>query len=153
MGLARHDPIRTQAGLNYPLQVGLVRIPEGMQSQVMTTPKLPLIGLVGPCASGKSTLREGLERLGYAVRHIAQEHSYVPDMWKCITNPDLLVFLDVSYPVTCRRSNLNWSEADFAEQQQRLADARQHADLLIQTDNLSIQEVLQRVVSFVEQRK
>lgn len=109
-----------------------------------------LIGLVGVCASGKSTLLKGLEARGYRVRHIAQEHSYVKDMWKRITNPDILIFLDVSYPLTLQRRKLDWTEANWAEQQRRLAHAREHADLYINTDNLSAEQVLETAIAFIE---
>ncbi len=109
----------------------------------------PLIGIVGPCAAGKSTLIQNLNRLGYRTRHIAQEHSYVPDMWQRLTNPDLLIFLDASYPTTCKRRNIDWSQADYQEQQRRLAHARKHADLYVQTDEMTSEEVLQRVVNFI----
>lgn len=112
----------------------------------------PLIGLVGPCASGKSTLGEKLRLAGWNVRHIAQEHSYVPSMWQKITNPDLLVFLDASYAVTCARRRLNWSEADYAEQQRRLAHARAHADLYINTDSLSPEQVLEQALLFLTEQ-
>jgi deoxyadenosine/deoxycytidine kinase len=108
-----------------------------------------LIGVVGVCASGKSTLVKGLEARGYRTRHIAQEHSYVKDMWKRITNPDLLIYLDVSYPTTIQRRNLNWTEADYAEEQRRLVHAREHADLYVNTDPLSIEEVLEQVIRFI----
>jgi hypothetical protein len=111
-----------------------------------------LIGVVGPCAAGKSTLIEGLERRGYLCRHIAQEHSFVPDMWRRLTNPDLLIFLQASYPVTCTRRNLNWSEADYKEQQRRLAHACQHADLYLDSDKLSIEQVLEAALLFLAQR-
>ena len=51
-----------------------------------------LIGIVGPCAAGKSTLVADLAKHGYRTRHIAQEHSHVKDMWQRLTNPDLLIF-------------------------------------------------------------
>jgi hypothetical protein len=108
-----------------------------------------LIGVVGVCASGKSTLIRGLESRGYRARHIAQEHSYVKDMWKRITNPHVLIFLDTSYPVTVQRRQLNWLEADWAEQQRRLSHAREHADLTIQTDQRSADEVLAEVIQFI----
>ena len=110
----------------------------------------PLIGVVGPCASGKSTLIAGLTRLGYRTRHIAQEHSYVMDMWQRLTNPDVLVFLDASYASTTRRRKLDWSEADWQEQQQRLRHARENANLYLDTDALSAEEVLRSVVEWVE---
>ena len=111
-----------------------------------------LIGVVGPCAAGKSTLIAGLTRLGYRTRHIAQEHSYVKDMWKRLTNPDILVFLNAAYLTTCLRRKLDWSEADWQEQQQRLSHARENADLYLDTDKLSAEEVLERVVRFVMRR-
>jgi deoxyadenosine/deoxycytidine kinase len=109
-----------------------------------------LIGVVGVCASGKSTLIAGLEARGYRGRHIAQEHSYVKDMWKRITNPDVLIFLDASYPVTVERNKMNWNEADWQEQQRRLIHAREHADYYIQTDAYSAEQVLEEVVGFIE---
>jgi cytidylate kinase len=112
----------------------------------------PLIGVVGPCGSGKSTLTDGLARLGYRSRHIAQEHSYVKDMWLRLTNPDILVFLDASWATTCKRLNLDWTEAEWQEQQFRLRHAREHADLVLETDGLSIEAVLARVLSFVESK-
>jgi cytidylate kinase len=111
--------------------------------------KRPLIGVVGVCASGKSTLIKGMEARGFRMRHIAQEHSYVKDMWKRITNPDVLIFLDASYPLTCERRHLDWTEADWAEQQRRLSHAREHADLYINTDDLGIEQVLEIVIAFI----
>lgn len=112
----------------------------------------PLIGVVGPCAAGKSTLIENLTRLGYQARHIAQEHSYVPDMWQRLTAPDALIFLDASYPVACARRKLDWTEKDWQEQQHRLRHARQHADLYLNTDELTIPQVLEAVLAFLEKR-
>jgi cytidylate kinase len=108
-----------------------------------------LIGVVGVCGSGKSTLAAGLRRHGVAIRHIAQEHSYVPYMWQRITNPDLLIFLDASYPVTMRRRWLNWLPEEYQEQQHRLRHAREHANFYLDTDPLSPEEVLERVVAFL----
>ncbi len=109
-----------------------------------------VIGVVGPCGSGKSTLITGLEKAGYKCRHIAQEHSYVPYMWQRIAHPDYLIFLDASFPVCTARRHLNWTDADFQEQGRRLSHARQHADLIIQTDPLSIPEVLRFALDFLE---
>lgn len=109
-----------------------------------------LIGVVGPCAAGKTTLIKNLEDLDVRSRHIAQEHSYVVDMWQRITNPDILIFLDVSYPVTVKRRNLTWSVNEYLEQQHRLRHAREHADLLLQTDNLTEKEVFNAVKRFLD---
>ena len=116
------------------------------------SPNGPLIGVVGPCAAGKSTLIAGLTRLGYRTRHIAQEHSYVKDMWQRLTNPDVLVFLDASYASTIARRKLDWSEADWQEQQRRLQHARENADLYLDTDSLSAEQVLERVVEEIKRK-
>ncbi len=111
-----------------------------------------LIGVVGPCGSGKSTLAAGLQQCGYECRHIAQEHSYVPYMWQRITHPDVLIFLDASFPVCTARRRLNWMQADYDEQVRRLSHARAHADLIVQTDALSIAQVLEQAVAFLGKR-
>ncbi len=113
-------------------------------------PHKPLVGVVGVCAAGKSTLITGLTSLGVRTRHIAQEHSYVKDMWKRITNPDFLIFLDATHSTTIARRHLNWNEDEWAEEQRRLRHARGHADLLIETDNLTPEEVLSQVVIFLK---
>lgn len=118
----------------------------------MTASKPYLVGIVGPCGAGKTTLTDALAAQGYQVRHIAQEHSYVKDMWKRITGPDLLIFLDVSYPVSQQRRPMNWTEADFNQQQDRLVHAREHADLYLQTDMLDIVEVRERALAFVKEK-
>jgi deoxyadenosine/deoxycytidine kinase len=107
------------------------------------------IGVVGPCAAGKTTLIVALSKLGYRAHHIAQEHSYVADMWQRISKPDLLIYLDVSYPVSMQRRPMNWSEADFLEQVHRLVHARQHASLYIDSNNLTPDDVLRKVLDFL----
>lgn len=111
----------------------------------------PLIGVVGPCGSGKSTLIEGLEKHGYSCRHIAQEHSYVQSMWQVVSKPDILIYLGASFAVSTARRRLNWHEKDYAEQLRRLADAREHAHLRVDTDDLSPAQVLQRALDFLEE--
>ncbi len=113
----------------------------------------PLIGVVGPCGSGKSTLITGLEKRGYCCRHIAQEHSYVKQMWQVITKPDVLVFLQCSFENSTNRRKLNWMPADYEEQQRRLSHARAHADLVIDTDSLDEQQVLAAALEFLRQKQ
>jgi len=108
-----------------------------------------IIGVVGACGAGKSSLVAGLKAHGYMVRHIAQEHSYVPDMWKRLTNPDILIYLDVTYENTIQRRKLDWTNEEYTEQLRRLVHARQHADLFLDTNSLTLAEVLDAVLSFI----
>ncbi len=111
-----------------------------------------LVGVVGPCGAGKSTLIQGLEARGYHCRHIAQEHSYVPYMWQRITNPDILIYLHASFSTCTARRHLSWLEADYLEQLRRLDHARQHADITIETDGQSPSQVLTQAVSFLDRQ-
>ncbi|MFZ2098108.1 MAG: hypothetical protein WAV05_15855 [Anaerolineales bacterium] len=112
-----------------------------------------IIGVVGPCGAGKSSLVAGLNRHGYTVRHIAQEHSYVPDMWERMTNPDILIYLKVSYENTVVRRKLDWTIEEYTEQLQRLKHAIQHADLMVDTNSFTVDEVLSTVISYLESTK
>lgn len=111
-----------------------------------------LVGIVGPCASGKTTLVDGLTAAGYSARHIAQEHSYVKDMWRRVTDPSLLIYLHASYSTTLKRRRLNWSKNEYQVQLDRLKDARKHADLVIETDDKTIQDIYNLVRDFLETR-
>ncbi len=116
-----------------------------------TDKPIPVIGVVGPCTAGKSTLIGNLLPYGITPRHIAQEHSFVATMWQRLTNPDVLIFLDVSYAVSITRKNLGWSEEEYLEQQRRLSHAREHTDFYLNTDGLSEEEVAEKVYSFLKQ--
>ena len=111
------------------------------------------IKVVGPCASGKSMLAANLRRLGYDAHSAAQDHSYVPDMWRRINPPDLLVYLDVSLETARQRgrTGMGWDQRYLDEEHGRLRHARAHCDLYLSTDGLCEEEVLSRVVAFVEQ--
>jgi deoxyadenosine/deoxycytidine kinase len=109
-----------------------------------------LIGVVGPCGSGKSTLITGLNQHGYTCRHIAQEHSYAPAMWQIISKPDLLIYLHASFQISTARRKLNWVESDHAEQLRRLSHAREHANIIINTDDLTPSQILQQTLDFLK---
>jgi ABC-type cobalamin/Fe3+-siderophores transport system ATPase subunit len=119
----------------------------------MSEPKKDLlIGIVGPCGSGKSTLLAGLEKHGYLCRHIAQEHSYVKYMWQRITNPDVLIYLECTYENSTNRRKLNWLPADHEEQLHRLTHAREHANIIIDTNHITPDEVLAYVLTFLREK-
>jgi len=111
-----------------------------------------LIGVVGPCGSGKSTLIDGLEKYGYTCRHIAQEHSFVKAMWQIISNPDILIFLHASFPVCTARRKLNWRVKDYEEQFRRLSHAQTHAHIIIDTDDLTPEQVLQKALDYLNRQ-
>jgi thymidylate kinase len=92
----------------------------------------------------------GLKMRGYIARHIAQEHSFVPDMWQKLAKPEKLIYLDVSYAVSMQRRPLDMTRNEFEEQNRRLAHARQHADFYLHTDPLTPAEVLNRVSEYLQ---
>ncbi len=58
----------------------------------------------------------------------------MPDMWRRITDPDVLIYLEVSYEVSMRRRQLGMSSEEFGQQLERLLHSRQHADFILNTD-------------------
>jgi deoxyadenosine/deoxycytidine kinase len=109
------------------------------------------VAVVGACASGKSTLVTALKAAGYEARHVAQEHSFVPEMWQLISRPDVLVYLDVAYEtIQSRRSLAQFGLADLAEQNRRLEHAREHCDLYVNTNTLNQYQVQDRCLSFLD---
>jgi ABC-type glutathione transport system ATPase component len=109
----------------------------------------PTIGIVGPCGSGKTTLALGLKQRQITVRHIAQEHSYVPDMWNRISHPTILVYLSASYQTATLRRKLNWTIEEYEEQLHRLRNARAHANLIIETDTKTPESILDEVLNYI----
>lgn len=110
------------------------------------------IAIVGPCSSGKSTLRKSLLAAGYrTVKNPTQEHSYVKDMWQKITNPDILIYLDVDYPATLvRRPHIDLGPERVETQNGRLSHARQHADFYLDTSPLTPEEISRKTLEFLE---
>ncbi|MBN2394526.1 MAG: hypothetical protein JXR84_27585 [Anaerolineae bacterium] len=108
------------------------------------------IGIVGPCSSGKSTLARALRAQGYRVKEIMQEHCAAPMMWQRISNPDLLVYLDVSMDVAAQREGLKQPSSWWVEEREvRLVHARAHCDLYVDTTTLAPEEVLAQVEQFL----
>ncbi|MBN1979550.1 MAG: hypothetical protein JW918_19305 [Anaerolineae bacterium] len=112
--------------------------------------KSPLVAVVGPCASGKSQLVRALRERGYNAREVLQEHSYAPAMWQRISRPDMLIYLDVSEDVARRRRPTSAPRGWWDTLAQRLRHARQHADLYVDTDGLTIQQIVERASAFLE---
>jgi len=105
----------------------------------------PRVVIVGPDAAGKSELAARLRTLGYNAHACAQEHSYVPDMWRRLARPDFLVYLDARLETIARRRAIDWGQERLDALNARLAHARAHCDLYLPTDNLTLPEVVDRV--------
>jgi deoxyadenosine/deoxycytidine kinase len=102
----------------------------------------PRICIVGPCAAGKTSLAQRLRDLGYPARQIVQEHSYVADMWKRLSRPEVLIYLEATYETCSARKNLSWTRQEYEEQIHRLRHARQHCHIFIRTDGIDPSAVL-----------
>ncbi len=111
-----------------------------------------LVAVTGVCASGKTTLVYNLRQQNVEAYNVAQEHSLVKTLWKK-KNPDLLVTLDATLPIIKIRRIVPWGEERLIAQHERLADAREHADLFIQTDNFSKDEVTNQVLDYIRRHE
>lgn len=115
--------------------------------------RLTLIKVVGVSASGKSTLVAGLRKAGFDARPVSQEHSDVADLWRRFDSPRLLLFLDVSLDAQrARRGDVTWSATAHSAEQRRLADAREHADLVINTTAMAPESVLEVALAYLRRR-
>jgi nicotinamide riboside kinase len=111
----------------------------------------PVVAVVGPCTSGKTLLAEALRSAGFRSHAVAQEHSYVADMWQRTVDPDVLIYLDVSYEAARQRRQISWGPDRLEEQVARLRHARTHCDLYIQTDGRTPESICQEVLAFLSE--
>lgn len=111
------------------------------------------IALAGPCGSGKSALAERLRQAGHEASPVAQEHSYVPDMWQRVGHPDVLIYLDASLETIRERLGRPWEEHWLELQRERLRHAREHCDLYLCTDGKSLDELVEEVLHFLAGRE
>ncbi len=108
------------------------------------------VAVVGPCSAGKSTLLPALKGAGYDARSPAQEHSIVPHMWQRLIQPDILIYLDVSYDeARARRPHIDGGHRRLADQHNKLSHALEHCDYYLDTSDLTPQEVKEDVLRFL----
>ncbi|HEY1012658.1 MAG TPA: hypothetical protein VGE07_08150, partial [Herpetosiphonaceae bacterium] len=108
--------------------------------------------LVGPCAAGKSTLAHGLREQGFRVQPVAQEHSGVRSLWRRHST-HALVYLDVDLANVHQRGRPAFPGWLHETQRERLRDARDAADLYLDTSPLSIPDVLSTVLEYLARQQ
>ncbi len=106
------------------------------------------IVVVGPCASGKTTLTHHLRDLGYDARVCGQEHSSIRHLWKRL-QPDLLIALDVDLRTLRRRRHPSWPETLYGVQRKRLELAFRSADLSIDSSSVSAADAVEHVLAWI----
>lgn len=109
----------------------------------------PTIVIVGPCASGKTSLARELAKSGIPVRICGQEHSSIRDLWRKL-DPDILVALAIDLPTLRARRHDLWPEPLYVVQQQRLASAFATADLVIDTSRVTPDEAAAMVRCYLD---
>jgi|SRR6056297_1210924 len=108
-----------------------------------------LIVIVGNCCSGKTTLAHLLIDKGYIAKAILQEHAISKKMWRR-SNPDILVYLSCNLETAKSRRSFSWGQRKLDNQKELLSDAFKHADIKVETDNLSKEEVCQRIIDYLK---
>ncbi len=126
-----------------------------MSSRSVRWPSVPApvrgrIAVVGICASGKTTLVAELAQRGFDARQCGQEHSYVPDMWRRVSRPQVLVYLDASPEIVRRRRAFEYPPQRYQRQTERLRHAREHCHIYVNTDPLTPSQVLEAVLQALE---
>ncbi len=105
--------------------------------------------VIGPCASGKTTLAQRLQALGFDARACGQEHSEIRELWRHL-EPDVLIGLRIDLEtLRDRRSSGSWSGRVYARQQERLASGYAQADLVLDCHALDQEEVERNVVEWL----
>lgn len=107
------------------------------------------IVVVGPCASGKSSLVTALRERGYDAHAAAQEHSIIATLWRN-QNPDVLIALQADISTVRERRGYQWPEWLHEVQAERLREAVTAADLVIDTSRLDAGAVADRAIAFLD---
>ncbi|MFO7944946.1 MAG: hypothetical protein R6U51_11675 [Anaerolineales bacterium] len=66
-----------------------------------------------------------------------------------MVDPDILIYLDVSYQVSNQRTGTKLKISIFKKQRERLQHAKKHADVIINTDHLQPEQVLKEVLDLL----
>jgi chloramphenicol 3-O-phosphotransferase len=75
-------------------------------------------------------------------------------MWQRLSNPDVLIYLDINYDeARSRRPHIDGGPRRLQEQHSRLAHAREHCDYYLDTTDLTPEEVRAAVFRFLNTRR
>ncbi len=107
------------------------------------------IVVVGPCASGKTTLVEALRARGYDAYAVAQEHSIIRDLWRR-RDPDVVIALDLPLEALRARRSPAWPANIYAMQHERLRAAFAAAHLHIDTGEHDVDSMIRLCVELLE---
>lgn len=118
------------------------------ESSRTTRPKGPRVVVVGPCASGKTTLVRNLQAMGVDARVSGQEHSAIRNLWQRL-HPDILIALDLDLETLRERRGPAWPAGLYSVQHARLEGAFDSADILIDTGRTSEFAVLEAAMEVV----
>ena len=114
----------------------------------MRQPDPRRIVVIGPCASGKTSLTTRLQRLGYDALACGQEHSEIAELWKH-QQPDVVIGLRIGLDTLRQRRSDAWPEAIYHRQMTRLESGYRNAHLVIECDAVDQQAVSDRVVAWL----
>jgi len=118
------------------------------ESSRTTRRKGPRVVVVGPCASGKTTLVLNLQAMGVDARVSGQEHSAIRNLWRRL-EPDVLIALDLDLETLRERRGSTWPADLYGVQHARLEGAFDSADILIDTSRTSEAVVLEAAMEVV----
>jgi len=114
----------------------------------MRPPDPRRIVVIGPCASGKTSLTTRLQRQGYDALACGQEHSEIAELWRH-QQPDVVIGLRIALDTLRTRRSDGWSEAIFGRQMTRLESGYRNADLVIDCDEIDQEAVMERVIAWL----
>ena len=114
----------------------------------MRQPDPRRIVVIGPCASGKTSLTTRLQRLGYDALACGQEHSEIAELWKH-QQPDVVVGLRIDLDTLRQRRSRDWPEGIYGRQMARLESGYRNADLVIDCNAVDQELVMNRVVEWL----
>lgn len=108
----------------------------------------PKVVVVGPCASGKSTLVRNLRNEGIDAFVAGQEHSAIRNLW-AKRDPDIIVALDIDLETLRERRGASWPSNLYRAQHERLSNAFAAATAIIDTGCVPEEVVAARVIEIV----